>query len=438
MAARPNYVVGLDIGTQTTKVVVTEAFPDGKVNVLGVGSSPSRGLRKGVVINIEATVEAISKAVAQAETMAGCQVSSVFASISGSHITGFNSHGIVGIKNKEVSHLDVEKVIEAAKAVAIPLDREVLHVLPQEFIIDEQDGIKDPIGISGVRLEARVHIVTGAVASAQNVVKCANRCGLTVRDIVFSSLASARAVLSPEEQELGVCLIDIGGGTTDLIVFHAGAVKHTSVISVGGNHITNDIAAGLRTPIAAAEDIKCRYGNAIGVAVGKDETIEVASTGGRSSRVLSKLVLSEIVEPRVSEILQMAQRELVRSGCYDLLTSGLVLTGGSASLGGLASTAEQVFNLPVRVGAAITPMGQSLGGGMGGSALAMPQSIGSSSNSSGGLGGLTDLVQLPEYSTCVGLAMYGAEYGSRLGFSSDQSTLRRAVKKVGNWFSDHF
>jgi cell division protein FtsA len=470
MATRPNYVVGLDIGTQSAKVVITEVFPDGKVNVLGVGSSPSRGLRKGVVINIEATVDAISRAVSQAETMAGCEVSSVFASISGSHISGLNSHGIVGIKNKEVSHLDVEKVIEAAKAVAIPLDREILHVLPQEFIIDDQDGIKDPIGISGVRLEARVHIVTGAVASAQNVVKCANRCGLTVRDIMFSSLASARAVLSPEEQELGVCLLDIGGGTTDLTVFHAGAVAHTAVISVGGNHITNDIAAGLRTPIAAAEEIKCRYGNAMSGA-GKEETIEVASTGGRSSRVLSRVVLSEIVEPRVNEILQMAQRELVRSGCYDFLTSGLVLTGGSASLGGLSAMAEQVFNLPVRIGSPAGGGLQRVGSGYserrtaegdGSEGLALPRArengsrgsaitapvnmltLGGGSASPWGsqpgsqLGGLTDLVQLPEYATAVGLALYGAEQGARSGYGGEQSRLARAFKKVGNWISEHF
>lgn len=408
MATKPNIVVGLDIGTTATRVAVAEILNDNSVNVLGVGSSPSRGLRKGVVINIEGTVEAIQKAVSQAETMAGCEISSVFASISGSHISGFNSHGIVGVKNKEVSQLDVDKVIEAAKAVAIPLDREVLHVMPQEFIIDEQDGIKDPIGISGVRLEARVHIVTGAIASAQNIVKCANRCGLTVKDIVLASLASAKAVLSPEEQELGVCLIDIGGGTTDLIVFHNGSVKHTSVIAVGGNHITNDIAAGLRTPIAAAEDIKCRYGMALVGAVGKDETIEVPSTGGRSSRVLSKLVLSEIVEPRITEIFTLAQRELIKSACYDFLTSGLVLTGGTASMSGLTSVAEQVFNLPVRVG------------------------------HSTGVGGLTDLVRSPEYSTAVGLVLYGGSTSARSNAYNDASVFRRLSRRVGNWLGEYF
>ncbi len=413
MGSRANHIVGLDIGTTTTTVVAAEVLSDAslggtKLNVLGVGVSPSRGLRKGVVINIEATVDSISKAVAQAETMAGFEISSVFAGISGSHISGFNSHGIVGVKNKEVNFQDVEKVIEAAKAVAIPLDREILHVLPQEFIIDEQDGIREPIGISGVRLEARVHIVTGAVASAQNIVKCANRCGLTVNDIVLSSLASSRAVLSPEEQELGVCLLDIGGGTTDLIVFHAGAVKHTSVLPVGGNHITNDIAAGLRTPVGAAEEIKCGYGTALLSSASKDDTIEVPSTGGRASRVLSKLVLSEIIEPRVQEIFTLVQRDLVKSGCYDYLTSGLVLTGGTASLKGIGQVAEQVFNLPVRVGP--------------------PQ----------GVGGITDLVSSPDYACAVGLALFGVGNQAQARYSSGSSLVRKVVRGVGNWFARHF
>ncbi len=389
-------------------MAVGELLPDSRVNIIGLGTSPSRGLRKGVVINIEATVESIQQAVTQAETMAGAPITSVFAAISGSHIKGFNSHGIVGIKNREVSHQDIDRVIEAAKAVAIPLDREILHVLPQEFIIDEQDGIKEPLGISGVRLEAKVHIVTGAVASAQNIVKCANRCGLAVRDIVLASLASGRAVLSPEEQELGVCLIDIGGGTADLTVFHAGAVKYTSVVSVGGNHITNDIAAGLRTPIAAAESIKCQHGTALASLVSKDQTIDVPSTGERSSRVLSKLVLAEIIEPRVHEIFSLIQRELVRAGCDELLTSGLVLTGGTANLVGISQAAEQVFNLPVRVG---TPRG---------------------------LGGLTDLVNSPEYASAVGLVIQGASGQGQLKSLNSGSPLVKAIKRVGNWFSEHF
>ncbi len=408
MVAKVNTVVGLNIGTTSVSIAVGEVLPDGRINIVGVGTSPSRGLRKGVVINIEATVESISQAVSQAETMAGSEISAVFASISGSHIKGFNSHGIVGIKHKEVSHQDIERVIEAAKAVAIPMDREILHVLPQEFIIDEQDGIKEPLGISGVRLEARAHIVTGAVASAQNIVKCANRCGLTVRDIVLASLASGRAVLSPEEQELGVCLIDIGGGTADLTVFHGGAVKYTSVISVGGNHITNDIAAGLRTPISAAEEIKCKYGTALASLVSKDETIEVPSTGERASRVLSKLVLAEIIEPRVNEVFTLIHRELVRGGCDELLTSGIVLTGGTANLAGICQVAEQVFNLPVRVG--------------------RPK----------GIGGLTDIVGGPEYAAAVGLVLYGASNRTQARSFAGSSSVGRALKRVGGWFREHF
>ena len=408
MATKPNTIVGLDIGTTTITVVVGELLPDGKLDVIGIGTSPSQGLRKGVVINIEATVESIGKAVHQAETMAGTEITSVYASISGSHIKGFNSHGIVGIKHREVSRQDVERVIEAAKAVAIPMDREVLHVIPQEFIIDDQDGIKDPLGISGVRLEARVHIVTGAVASAQNIVKCANRCGLAVQDIVLSPLASARAVLSPEEQELGICLLDIGGGTTDAIVFHGGAVKFTSVLSVGGNHITNDIAAGLRTPLTAAEEIKCKHGTALVSLVRRDETIEVPSTGGRPPRVLSKQALAEIIEPRVVEILTMAHQDLLKGQCEEYLTGGVVLTGGCAGLKGITEVAEQVFNLPVRVG--------------------VPT----------GIGGLTELVNAAEYATAVGLVLYGAKNMSAVRSVSARSVASRAVRRVANWFSEHF
>jgi cell division protein FtsA len=410
MANKSNLLVGLDIGTTNIAVVVGQLNPQGGLDVIGVGVSPSRGLRKGVVINIEATVESISKAIAQAETMAGCEINSVFAAISGSHIKGFNSHGIVGIKNREVSRQDIAKVIEAAEAVAIPMDREVLHVLPQEFIIDDQDGIREPLGISGVRLEAKVHIVTGAVASAQNIVKCANRCGITVNDIVLASLASGRACVTPEEQELGVCLLDIGGGTTDLTVYHGGAVKHTTVLSVGGAHITNDIAAGLRTPTAAAEEIKCKHGAALVSLVNKDDTLEVPSTGGRTPRILSKLVLSEIIEPRVTEIFSLVQRDLVKAGMEDYLTSGLVLTGGTANLSGIRQVAEQVFNLPVRI--------------------ASPT----------GVGGLSDLVKAPEYSTAVGLILWGAfsSSDSKTLASGGGNTVVRTLKRVGNWFSEHF
>ncbi len=408
MRAKANILVGLDIGTTKVTVVLGEVASDGRVDIIGIGTSPSRGLRKGVVINIEATVSSIAAAIQQAETMAGCEIGSVYASISGSHIKSFNSHGIVGIKKREVSQFDIQKVIEAAKAVAIPLDREILHVLPQEFIIDDQDGIREPLGISGVRLECKVHIITGAVASAQNIVKCANRCGLNVQDIVLSALVSGKAVLSPEEQELGVCLVDIGGGTADIAVFHNGAVKHTAVISVGGNHITNDIAAGLRTPLSAADEIKCKYGTALVSLVNKDETIEVPSTGGRTARVLSKAVLSEIIEPRVMEILNMLQRELVRAECDAFLTSGLVFTGGSANLNGIAQAAEQVFNLPVRIG---HPSGVS---------------------------GLTDLVRGPEYATALGLVLHGVGEISAHRFGRKASGVKRLVRRAANWFGDNF
>jgi len=401
-------IAGLDIGTSSIKVVVGERKEDGRVDIVGVGSSPSRGLRKGVVVNIEGTVAAISKAVAQAETMAGCEISTVYATISGSHLRCQNSHGVVGVKSKEVSATDIERVIEAAKAVAVPLDREILHVIPQEFVVDEQDGIKDPIGISGVRLEARVHIITGAIASAQNIVKCANRCGLAVQDIVAAPLASAKGTLSQEEQELGVCLLDIGGGTCSISVFHGGAVKFTSVLAVGGNHITNDIAAGLRTPLAAAEKIKCEHGSAMTTGVRKDDTLEVPSVGGRSARVLSKFVLAEIIEPRVTEMFSLIQRELTRAGCLDLLTSGLVITGGTANLPGIAQVAEQVFNLPVRV--------------------ASPE----------GIGGLTDLVKGPESAAAVGLVLHGAVHTAGARSVGGKGAVSRTVGRIVGWFTEHF
>lgn len=408
MAGKTNVVVGLDIGTTNIKVVLGEVQSDGRVDIMGIGTTPSKGLRKGVVINIESTVESISSAIASAQTMAGCHIDAVFATISGSHIQGFNSHGIVGIKNKEVRQNDITKVIEAAKAVAIPLDRELLHVLPQEFIIDDQDGIREPLGISGVRLEAKAHLVTGSVASGQNIVKCANRCGLAVEDIIVASLAAGRAVVSPEEKELGVCLIDIGGGTAGVAVYQGGAMRHTMVLSVGGTHITNDIAAGLRTPISAAEEIKRKFGTALVSLVSKEETVEVPSTGGRTPRVLSKLVLSEIIEPRVTEIFNLIHKELVRSGCDELLTSGIVLSGGTANLKGICQVAEQVFNLPVRAG--------------------LPLSV----------GGLTEIVNYPEYAAGVGLVLLGSENARRARFLGGRTVLSRTVRRVGNWFGENF
>src|SRR5512135_3139421 len=374
---RDNLIVGLDIGTTKICAIVGNLTEDG-IDIVGIGSSPSRGLRKGVVINIDSTVASIKKAVEEAELMAGCEIKSVYAGIAGGHIKGFNSQGVIAIKNREVSPDDVKRVIDAAKAIAIPMDREVIHILPQEVIIDDQDGIREPLGMSGVRLEAKVHIVTGAVASAQNIIKSCNRAGLDVADIVLEQLASSEAVLSPEEKELGVALIDVGGGTTDIAIFVDGAIKHTSVLSLGGNHLTNDIAVGLRTPMAEAEKIKQKYGCCLAALVGKDETIEVPSVGGRKPRILSRQLLAEILEPRVDEIFALVNREIVRSGFEDMIASGIVITGGSTIMDGIPELAEQVFNLPVRRG--------------------LPQKI----------GGLVDVVNSPVYATGVGLVLYGS------------------------------
>jgi cell division protein FtsA len=409
VAAKPEIIVGLDIGTTKIAVVVAQRATGGKLEIIGIGTHPSKGLRKGVVINIEATVESIRHAVEEAELMAGCEIASVYAGIAGSHIQGFNSHGIVAINSKEVSPRDIERVIDAARAVAIPMDREILHILPQEYIVDEQDGIREPMGMSGVRLEAKVHIVTGSVASAQNIVKSANRVGLSVSDIVLEPIASSEAVLSPEEKELGVALVDIGGGTTDITVFHAGAIKHTAVIPLGGNHITNDIAAGLRTPASSAEEIKKRYGSALTSLVQSSETIEVPSTGGREPRVLSRQVLAEIIQPRVEETFSLIQRELVKSGFDGFLTAGVVLTGGSVLMEGIPELAEEVFNLPVRRG--------------------YPA----------GIGGLVDVVNSPVFATGVGLVLYGSQRHGGTSFRvSGDSLFRRVRSRMAEWLQAYF
>jgi cell division protein FtsA len=373
-------VVGLDIGTTKICCIVGEIPPDGgDIDVIGIGIQPSRGLRKGVVINIDATVASIRRAVEEAELMAGCEITTVYAGIAGGHIRGINSQGVVAVKEKEVMAGDIARVLDAARAINIPQDREILHVLPQEYIIDEQDGIREPLGMSGVRLEAKVHIVTAAVSSAQNIIKCCGKTGLSVADIVLEPLASAEAVLADEERELGVALVDIGGGTTDVAIFSAGAIQHTSVIPLGGNHLTNDIAVGLRTPMHEAERIKIKYGSAQTALLDKDETIEVPSVGGRPPRVLSRRILSEIVEPRVEEIFQLVHREIQKAGQEDLLASGVVLTGGSTLLHGMPELAEEVLGLPVRRG--------------------LPR----------GVGGLIDVVKSPQHATAVGLLHYGAK-----------------------------
>lgn len=409
MAKRDNLIVGLDIGTTKICAIVGEVTPDG-IDIVGIGSHPSRGLRKGVVINIDSTVQSIQKAVEEAELMAGCEIHSVYAGIAGGHIRGFNSHGIVAVKDREVKPQDVDRVVEAAKAVAIPMDREILHVIPQEFIVDEQDGIKDPVGMSGTRLEAKVHIVTGSVTSAQNIVKCAHRCGLNVADIVLEQLASSHATLTHDEKDLGVAMIDIGGGTTDLIIFAQGSIKHTAVLALGGNHLTNDIAVGIRTPTLEAEQIKHRYGVAMASMVSRDETIEVPSVGGRKPRTISRQLLAEIIEPRVEEILMLAKREIEKSGFADIIASGIVITGGSSILDGMPELAERVFDMPVRRG--------------------IPQ----------GIGGLVDVVSSPIYSTAVGLVVYGSKEARspQRSRQTDTTVYARVANRMKMWFGDFF
>ncbi|MFU2207112.1 cell division protein FtsA [Desulfovibrio sp. JY] len=405
--ARSELIVGLDIGTTKICVVVGELSPEG-VDVVGIGTSPSTGLRKGVVVNIEQTVQSIKKALEEAELMAGCEIRSVYAGIAGSHIKGFNSHGVIAVKGGEVGPRDIERVIDAAKAVAIPLDREVIHILPQEFIVDDQRGIADPLGMAGVRLEVRVHIVTGAVTSAQNIIRSCHRAGLDVSDIVLESLASSKAVLTNEEREIGVALVDLGGGTTDLAIFANDSIKHTAVLALGGTNLTNDIAFGLRTPMASAEKIKIKYGCALAEMVPKDEVIEVMSVGGREPRRLSRQVLAEICEPRVEEMLALVDQELIRSGMKSQIGAGVVLTGGTALIEGIQELGEQIFNLPTRIG--------------------YPDKV----------GGLKDVVNSPMYATAVGLLMYGAEKeGVEQRFRiRDENVFNRILGRMRKWFVD--
>ena len=400
-------IVGLDIGTTKICAVVGEVRADG-LEIIGMGSHPSDGLRKGVVINIENTVNSIKAAIEEAETMAGCEIGSVYAGIAGGHIEGVNKPGIIALKEKEVTKKDIERVIETASAVAVPMDREVIHTLVQEFIVDDQDGIVDPLGMSGVRLEAKVHIVTGAVTSAQNIIKCANKAGLDVYDIVLESLASSEAVLSKEERNLGAALIDFGGGTTDLALFSKGAIKHTSVLALGGDNLTYDISVGLRTPKLEAEKIKIKYGSALSSLIGKDETIEVPGVGGRKPRTLSRQILGEILEPRVEEIFTLIYQELVHSGYDELASSGVVVTGGSAELPGISEMAEQIFSAPARVG--------------------YPEEI----------DGLVDLINKPMYATAVGLVLYGAKtYKQKKKFRiRDSNIFHLVMARMKRWFKD--
>ncbi|MEM8499538.1 MAG: cell division protein FtsA [Pseudomonadota bacterium] len=377
MANDNKMIVGLDIGTSKIVAIVAEVDADGQVNIVGIGSKPSRGLKKGVVVNIESTIQSIQSAIEEAELMAGCQIHSVYAGIAGSHIRSMNSHGIVAIRDKEVRQLDVERVIDAAQAVAIPADQKVLHILPQEFLIDDQEGIKKPLGMSGVRLEAKVHLVTCAVNAAHNIEKCIKRCGLDVEDIILEQLASSYSVLTDDERELGVCLVDIGGGTTDIAIFTDGAIRHTGVIPIAGDQVTNDIAMALRTPTQNAEEIKIKYACALAQLAGADQTIKVPSVADRPARDLSRQALAEVVEPRYDELLSLVQAELRRSGFEDLVAAGIVLTGGTSKMEGVIELAESIFHMPVRLGVPIN------------------------------VHGLQDIVRNPIYATGVGLLMYG-------------------------------
>ena len=406
--AKSELVVGLDIGTTKICVVVGEVTPEGGIGIIGIGTSPSSGLRKGVVVKIEQTVQSIQKALEEAELMAGCEIRSVYAGIAGSHIKGFNSHGVIAIKDGEVTPKDVERAMDAARAIAIPLDREVLHTLPQEYIVDEQHGIVDPLGMSGVRLEVHVHIVTGAVTSAQNLVRSCLRAGLNVSDIVLESLASAKAVLTQEERELGVALVDIGGGTTDIAILHNDSIRYTGALPLGGQNLTNDIAYGLRTPMLCAEELKIKYGCSMAEMVHPGEIIDVPSVGGREARPISRQILAGICQPRMEEILSLVNQELARSGYKNLATAGVVLTGGTALMQGTQELGEEIFNLPTRVG--------------------YPRSI----------GGLRDVVNSPKYATAVGLLCYGAEKeGKPDSFRiRDTNIFNQVWKIMRKWFAD--
>ena len=400
-----NLMVGLDIGTSKVVAIVGKITSDRRVEIVGIGSHPSRGLKKGVVVNIESTVQSIQRAIEEAELMAGCQIHSVYAGIAGSHIRSMNSHGIVAIRDKEVTQGDVDRVIDAARAVAIPADQKILHVLPQEFVIDNQEGIREPVGMAGVRLEAKVHLVTGAVSAAQNIVKCVRRCGLDVEDIILEQLASSYAALTDDEKDLGVCIVDIGGGTTDIAIFTEGSIKHTAVIPIAGDQVTNDIAVALRTPTQYAEDIKIKYACALTQLASPDESIEVPSVGERAPRRLARQTLAEVVEPRYEELLSLIQAELRRSGFEDLCAAGVVLTGGSAKMEGAIELAEEIFHMPVRLG--------------------VPQHV----------AGLVDVVRNPIYSTGVGLLLYGLRHGTeRRGEMRLNAGARGIWERMKGWF----
>jgi cell division protein FtsA len=406
-----NIIVGLDIGTTKICAVIAEIDQE-KINIIGVGNVPSHGLKKGVVVNIESTISSIKSAIDIASRMAGIEVGSVYAGIAGGHIKGINSHGVIAVSgpNKEITKEDIERAIDAAKAVAIPLDREVIHVLTQEFIVDGQDGIKDPIGMTGVRLEAKVHIVTAAVTSAQNIIKCVEKAGLYVEDIVLQPLASSEAVLTQDEKDLGVVLVDIGGGTTDIVIHADGGIKHTAVLTIGGNLVTQDIAIGLKTPISSAEELKLKYGIALSSLVSEDEEIIVPGVGGRAEKKVSRKELASIIQPRMEEIFELVKQEIWNNGFADKVPAGIVITGGASLLEGTAQLSEKILNLPSRIGVPIN------------------------------IEGLVDIVQSPLYSTGVGLVIFGKKHrasgkGPRFG---GENIFERVFNRMKEWFSDFF
>ena len=402
-------LVGLDIGTSKVVAIVGEMTAEGGVEIVGLGSHPSRGMKKGVVVNIESTVQSIQRAVEEAELMAGCRIHSVYAGIAGSHIQSMNSHGMVAIKDREVTYGDIERVIEAAKAVQLHGENRILHVLPQEYSIDTQEGIKEPIGMSGVRLEAKVHMVTGAMNAAQNIERCVQRCGLETDDIILEQLASSYAVLTEDEKELGVCLVDIGGGTTDIAIFTDGAIRHTAVIPIAGDQVTNDIAMALRTPTQHAEEIKIKYACALTQLAKEDETIKVPSVGERPARDLSRMALAEVVEPRYDELFTLIQAELRRSGYEELVAAGIVLTGGTSKMEGVVELAEEIFHMPVR--------------------LAKPI----------GVTGLTDVINNPIYATAVGLLLYAAmQQNDPIKTNNREEAPIDFFSRVKHWIQNNF
>ena len=404
-----NVIVGLDIGTSKIVAIVAEVGPEGGLNIIGLGTQPSRGLRKGVVVNIEATMGSIQRVLEEAELMADCRITEVYTGVAGSHIRSLNSSGMVAIKEKEVTQADIDRVVETAKAIAIPNDQQILHILPQEFIIDGQEDVREPLGMSGVRLEVKVHIVTGAVSAVENITKCVRRCGLEVRDVILQPLASSIAALNDDEKDLGVCLIDIGGGTTDLAVFAGGAIRHTAVIPIAGDQVTNDIAMTLRTPTKEAEELKLRHGCALRQLADPNDIIEVPGVGDRPPRKLSRQTLAEVIEPRIEELYTLVQAELRRSGFEELLSSGIVLTGGSALLAGMVELGEEVFHLPVRVG--------------------VPAYV----------GGLADVVRSPRYATAVGLLLEGRDQYLRAQQSRARTSgIGGAAERMKQWFKANF